>query len=199
MKPLPPSLATHLASLRDADPAPSGAGRRIMSKSLDALIAAIFARIFARLEQILRLWQSGKLPPPPIRPQTSPCTNRSFAPRRATKPGFRPRSPIHVIILRKAKDPRFLPHDLRARHRAPARPHARPTLLMPQAHPIAPSRNPPRARAPPAPNKPHPSRNTPQAGPYNHGKIDTISKHLTPTPPPQGLDTTPHMRPTTPR
>ena len=82
-----------------------------MSKSLDALIAAIFARIFARLEQILRLWQSGKLPPPPIRPQTSPCTNRSFAPRRATKPGFRPRSPTPIVILSSAKDPRsFFPY-----------------------------------------------------------------------------------------
>ena len=89
MKPLPPSLATHLASLRDADPAPSGAGRRIMSKSLDVLIAAIFARIFARLEQILRLWQSGNLPPLPTRTQTATRsitlgrTNLSAAPRAA--------------------------------------------------------------------------------------------------------------------
>ena len=81
-----PSLANEFASL--CFTAPSGAGRRITSKSLEALIAAIFARIFARLEQVLRLWQSGQLPPPPPpRSQTGKTPNRIRAaqPRRSSR------------------------------------------------------------------------------------------------------------------
>ena len=58
----PTLLGDEIASLRNAGTAPPGAGRRIVSKSLHALIAAIFARIFDCLERLLLLWQAGQLP-----------------------------------------------------------------------------------------------------------------------------------------
>ena len=71
-----PSLADKLASLRST--APAGAGRRMLPKSLDALIAAIFARIFARLEQIFLLWQSGTLPMPAPRERATHPQPKQF-------------------------------------------------------------------------------------------------------------------------
>ena len=56
-------LADQLAGLRATTP--SNDGRGTVPAALHALIAAIFARIFDRLEQILALWQAGLLPPSP--------------------------------------------------------------------------------------------------------------------------------------
>ena len=56
----------------------------MLSNALHTLIAALFARIFGRLEELLRLWQTGLLPPPPVRQAptsrvTTPQTNRRRA------------------------------------------------------------------------------------------------------------------------
>ena len=52
--------------------------------SLNALIAALLARIFGRLEQLFLLWQSGTLPVPQATvPATSPPAHRPPS-RRAT-------------------------------------------------------------------------------------------------------------------
>ena len=67
----PAPLSAQLAELRAN--APSGAACGMLSNALHALIAAIFARIFSRLEQIVLLWQAGHLPAPPA--------PRAFAPR----------------------------------------------------------------------------------------------------------------------
>ena len=56
----PSRLADQLAGLRAATP--SHDGRGMLPAALRALITAIFARIFDRLEQIILLWQSGLLP-----------------------------------------------------------------------------------------------------------------------------------------
>ena len=60
------SLADQFAGLR-ASPTTPNADTRILSAALHTLIAAIFARIFARLEQFLLLWQAGNLPATPAR------------------------------------------------------------------------------------------------------------------------------------
>ena len=50
------------------------------------MIAAIFARIFGRLEQFVLLWQSGLLPAPPIRHTAAPSSQR------ARQAGHKPRA-----------------------------------------------------------------------------------------------------------
>ena len=54
-------LADQFAGLR-AFPTTPNADTTILSAAVHAMIAAIFARIFARLEQFLLLWQTGQLP-----------------------------------------------------------------------------------------------------------------------------------------
>ena len=76
-------LAGQLAGLRAA--ITSNDDRGWLSASLHAMIAAIFARIFDRLEQILVLWQSGQLPPPqpnaPLQIQRHPAHPDSMCAR----------------------------------------------------------------------------------------------------------------------
>jgi len=62
LKPQP--LADQFASLRAA--AEADQAQAWLPASLHALIAACFARLFARLEQLVLLWQSGQLPHPPV-------------------------------------------------------------------------------------------------------------------------------------
>ena len=96
VKPTP--LGTQIASLRKAGAAPSGADRGRLSTALHTLIAAIFARIFDRLEQILLLWQAGQLPKPVVRQRPQAKTEhhkttkqyRGIAPRRRAKSVARP-------------------------------------------------------------------------------------------------------------
>ena len=64
-----PSLGDQIARLRGAPAAREKCAW--CPAALDALIAAIFARIFGRLEQLLQLWQSGQFPSPrPAPPST---------------------------------------------------------------------------------------------------------------------------------
>ena len=89
MPSLSSSLAADLALLRSTAPAVDDRGW--LPASLHALIAAIFARIFERLEQLLQLWQSGDLPNPSRQPTAEePRTPRITAggpqsPRHRTK------------------------------------------------------------------------------------------------------------------
>ncbi len=76
LKPSP--LADQLAGLRAATTA--NAERGWLPASLHALIMAIFARIFGRLEQLLLLWQSGTLP------AAQPATANATAARTARPP-----------------------------------------------------------------------------------------------------------------
>ena len=77
----PPSLADQAANLRTAllaEDAPFW-----LPDALHALIMAALARIFARLEDMIRLWQSGALPPPPAsRAPSRHSARASRVPRR---------------------------------------------------------------------------------------------------------------------
>ena len=87
-----PPLADQLAGLR-AIPTTPKADTTILSAALHALVAAIFARIFGRLEQFLLLWQSGSLPCPPTICPTHhaqcPAPNRRLGAAVAAAPRIR--------------------------------------------------------------------------------------------------------------
>ena len=99
----PPTLADRLSRRRSDAPA-----RENRAWSLDALIAAIFARIFARLEQLLLLWQSGDLPlPQPSRKPHRPSTGtRASEPRPPAAHAARRRSLRVAARARAASIPR---------------------------------------------------------------------------------------------
>ena len=143
----PPSLTDQCATLRS--PAPSGACG-MLSNALHAMIAAIFARIFGRLEQIILLWQAGNLPTPATRPMSTPR---------------------HLDIRSAAKDSRFLPHPPKHHPEHAAR-QTRPT--PPACAEPSPARHPLRAPRTPRPtatlaplaapcprHRPRPSRHLP--------------------------------------
>ena len=133
----PTPLGAQIASLRKAGTAPPGADRRMLSKSLHALIAAIFARIFDRLEQILLLWQSGQLPAPPIR-----------APRAATLPRQHPAKPRRHRARQRIRTPLTKPQAPN-RHRAPNPPAtSAPFATTPSPVRPRPARDPPSRRRP---------------------------------------------------
>jgi len=73
-----PSLADQTAALRTAilaEDAPCW-----LPDAVHALIMACLARIFGRLEDMIRLWQAGILPPPsPVRPRAIPSRPVSLA------------------------------------------------------------------------------------------------------------------------
>ena len=52
--------------------------RALLPAALHALITAIFARSFARPELLLQAWQTGSLPPPPIKSQRNPMPRQSL-------------------------------------------------------------------------------------------------------------------------
>ncbi len=80
MPPHPSPLADTVASLRIATLAtPAHAW---LPAAIHALILACLARILGRLEEMIRLWQAGLLPPPVQRPRTAPATSRPRAARR---------------------------------------------------------------------------------------------------------------------
>ena len=130
----PSPLAAHLAQHRSNGP--SGPVRGRLPISLHALIAAIFARIFDRLEQLLQLWQSGTLPVPPVRQPThrhlasktrAPCRRTARAPRvrahqtyvRAARTG----AAIHMLVLLAPSKPSATPSPPpRHAHDPPGRP-----------------------------------------------------------------------------
>ena len=118
---------------------------------LCALIMASLARLFARLEQMLRLWQSGAFPVPSVR-----HTLRRIAQPR--KPGAH--APRHRLARRR----HHIPHI----HRAPT-PAPRPipvtrTPSIARQYPRAQPRRPHAARAPPGDHRSHRSRNPPLEG-----------------------------------
>ncbi len=79
MPPHPSPLADSVASLRAATLAtPAHAW---LPAAIHALILACLARILGRLEEMIRLWQAGLLPPPVPRPRTAPATSRPRAAR----------------------------------------------------------------------------------------------------------------------
>lgn len=60
--------------------------RALLPAVIHTLIAAAFARLFARLEQLLLLWQSGALaPPPPRTPAPRPIAVTSTRPQSAAR------------------------------------------------------------------------------------------------------------------
>ena len=87
-----PSLGDQIARLRGAPAAREKCAW--CPAALDALIAAIFARIFGRLEQLLQLWQSGQFPVPPARPTihaNAARPNSAPVPRQSTRHACAPR------------------------------------------------------------------------------------------------------------
>ena len=82
----PSPLSGQLRSLRSNAWAPRE-NRALLPASLHALIAAIFARIFARLELLLQAWQTGSLPPPPIKSRRNPMPRQSRAAPRTARHG----------------------------------------------------------------------------------------------------------------
>ncbi len=81
-----PGLAAGFAQLRAsaaATPAPFWLPDRV-----HALILALLARIFGRLEDLITLWQAGLLPPPPaLRPRTPRAGARAPSHRAKRSPG----------------------------------------------------------------------------------------------------------------
>lgn len=83
----PSPLGDAIANLRKA---PAGTHRGMLPEALHTLITAILARIFARLEAILRLWQAGELPTPTPRhraaaPARQASNRQTSAPQRARR------------------------------------------------------------------------------------------------------------------
>ena len=115
-----PSLADRFAGLR-AIPTTPNADTTLLSAALCAMIAAIFARIFGRLEQLLLLWQSRTLPAP--HPRATPIQTATAAPRPADK------QPIPRARHRSTRAPEILisqtlPAAAPPRHAAPNHPTA---------------------------------------------------------------------------
>ena len=144
MKNHPPSpLAAHCAGLHQV--ALAGTRGGMLRFSLHTMIAAILARIFARLEHLIQLWQTGQLPPLPQ------ATSRTQSPHpdSAQTPAARAHTP---------RTRRTANHRARTTA-APGPAHKRPTRHQPppaQNPATAPSRTfgtarPRSARAPPIP------------------------------------------------
>jgi hypothetical protein len=153
-----PSLADQVARVRASalgTPAPI-----FLPDLLHAAIMALLARILGRLEDMIRLWQAGLLPPP------KPRTPRRQSPR----PHARPRARRHSRARRTsrtrpaASPPRQRPATA---HATPARDHA-----ITQAFPTKPTHT---ARAPP-PGTSIPAQMPCHAGASTHALNITISK-----------------------
>ena len=154
-------LADQFAGLRAA--ITSNDDRGWLPAALDALITACLLRLFGRLEQLLRLWQTAGLPPPPIRSaapgiasRDSSCGLRRSAPRTSRRHSHR-------------REPDTLTAERRWRIRT-AIPRAFPAMC---AHDrastsavIAPCVRPRQARAPPPAWQPI-CCETPYGGPHN--------------------------------
>ena len=65
-------------------------------QAVHTLILACLSRIFARLEQLVLLWQAGELPAPPPRTATRPTARRDSA--RAVRRNGRRRRPRAVLV-----------------------------------------------------------------------------------------------------
>jgi hypothetical protein len=120
--------------------APSAAALldRALTALLWILVDRYIARIIATLEEMLRLWREGKLPPAPQRAPRQPPARSHPSARTATPraPRIRPGAPMRA--------PMRLPAD------APRDPAPAPRAIIPASRPAAPGPAPrPRASAPP--------------------------------------------------
>ena len=147
-----PSLGDQFAGLREiAQARPEN--RAFFPAAIHTLIMACFARIFARLEQLLTLWQAGNLPVP--------------APPRATPPRATPQAvrhhagqAAHASSMPAARLPRSSTSAAPVAPQLAARPAARrPTQAVILPLPATPPAARPRTRAPPARPAPNPSPN----------------------------------------
>ena len=127
--------------------------RALLPATLLALIDAILARLFARIEHLLQLWQSGTLPTPPIRHPKSHNATAAPRPTPARTRHTHARNPTHppTVILSEAKDPRFFLRTTRPPigRNPPPRGIAPASIRLPQ------SRAPPRNRPKPCLAAPH--------------------------------------------
>ena len=145
----PTPSADQLAGLRAATT--SNDDRGMLPAALHALIAAIFARIFKRLEQVLLLWQSGNLPalppPRPAHPNQHHSANTNSACALPT--------PRHQPRPARSAAPHGSPQDTQraAQHRA--------ATAMPAPNPAAITSSKPATASPP----PHPARAPPPQTP----------------------------------
>ena len=125
-----------------------------MSAALHAVIAAIFARIFTRLEQILLLWQAGNLVPLPPAPRlaTAPRVLPPAAHRAARRPRARrtaPAIPAPAAIIRALNQVARAAHPRRATGIHPhqrARPRPQPAHDPPPLPSSQPCQTSPRGR-----------------------------------------------------
>ena len=133
----PPLLANHFASLRAATAAAPQGGW--LPSSLHALISALFARLFDRLEQFLLLWQSGQLPtrresaPRPAADHTPapahPPTTASRTKRRARARTHAPK--INYTPATRTPSPNVAPRAGAIPPSIPSRPRTRPARAPP--------------------------------------------------------------------
>ena len=128
-------LAERLAILRAAPMPDASSGK------LAAALHALFAAVLARLLDLVLLWQTGQLPPPPVRPtpQPRPSTPRAAgqsAPRRRTR--VRRAAPTISAAPRpaRAKTAHALPARIAPpRHNATGKPYLSPAARAPPPHP----------------------------------------------------------------
>ena len=131
----PTPLGAQIAALRTAAPGRAAGG--LLSDAVQAAIAALFAQIFARLEDLIRLWQSGLLPVPAHR--IAAARN----PTSRTLGAERQRAARHPSPARRALRATTLDssHARPARHQMPAikcQPGKRPQANVPARHPAPP-------------------------------------------------------------
>jgi hypothetical protein len=81
MSPHPSPLAETVTAMRAALLATPA--HDWVPQAIHALILACLARILGRLEEMIRLWQAGLLPPVAQRPRTAPATSRPREARRS--------------------------------------------------------------------------------------------------------------------
>ena len=167
------TLADQFAGLR-ASPTTPNADTTILSAAVHAMIAAIFVRIFARLEQFLLLWQAGQLPLAGHHAATEKpgALQAPTRPTSAARPHATRRRAARTRLMSDHADPVA---DRIARIPATtAHPLGQGLALWSRRAAIA-APPPPIARAPP--------RKTPRAASNRHAHNVTISKQLTQNPP----------------
>ena len=125
MPPIPSTLADEVARLGTATtsvPAPVW-----LPDAVHALIMACLARLFGRLEEMIRLWQAGLLPPPPA---PRPANRQPQQPARAHVRA--PRAPAtarHSCVP--AIPSEFLPAAHTGSPRRQTAPFAKPSFAQP--------------------------------------------------------------------
>jgi hypothetical protein len=142
-------MADQLAGMRTALMAESAPVW--LPNALHALILACLARLVARLEDLVRLWQAGLLPPLPT--VTAPARRRTPSPAR-TRPAQR-----HTRARRNGRRCAETP----ARAPSIRIPTSRATPQCAASRPTHAPR-PRKSHDPPRPNHAHPPRKTPLAG-----------------------------------